>query len=284
MQALESHAKSKDPPIFEITTKRKFEISELSEIFVGKWFKYTYLVIVTIYGFFGLWSSSSVAGTAWATNIPYNFGLMETCDSDAFLYQILPSGGCLYSYYFSLLLFALVVVTLSVMNLKEQVAIQVTFGVLRYLTVGVIVLYCIVRLFQGGDGCQEGEMLFPNQTETQETSETLYNSTQNISYQDIVFKFDPLGWMVSVPVYVYAFMIHSGISTLTHPIRQKIYLHWMLFTNFALALICLMSLGLVTPLWFKASVQETITLNWVNIYNTSVLVCDQVLIWGSILC
>ena len=264
LQALESHKKNKDP-IFEITTKRKFEISELSEIFVGKWFKYAYLIIVTIYGFFGLWSFSSVAGTAWATNIPYNFGATEMCDNDAFLYQILPTGGCLHSYYFSLFLFALIVVTLSVLNLREQVAVQVTFGVLRYLTVCIIVVYSIIRLFQGGDGCLEGESFLPNQTATNEIpSELLHNTTRNISYREIVFKFDSLGWMVSVPVYVYAFMIHSGISTLTHPIRQKQYLHWMLFTNFALALACLMSLGLVVPLWFKASVQETITLNWVK--------------------
>jgi hypothetical protein len=260
VQALESWKKHKDP-IFEIKTKRKFEVSELSEIFVGKWFKYTYLVIVTIYAFFGLWSFSSVAGTAWATNIPYNFPDTETCDEDAFLYQILPSGGCLYSYYFSLFLFALIVVTLSVLNLREQAAIQVTFGILRYLTVGIIVIYCIVRLFQGGDGCQERERLLTNKTNV--VPEAHYNATM-LSYNDIVFKFDSMGWMVSVPIYVYAFMIHSGISTLTHPIRQKKYLHWMLLTNFALALACLMSLGLVVPLWFKASVQETITLNWVS--------------------
>ena len=205
-----------------------------------------------------------MAGTAWATNIPYNFGATGTCDNDAFLYQILPNDGCLYSYYFSLFLFALIVVTLSVLNLREQVAVQVTFGVLRYLTVGIIVLYCIVRLFEGGNGCLEGERLFPNRTVANEVPEVLYNTTQNISYEEIVVKFDLIGWMVSVPVYVYAFMIHSGVSTLTHPIRQKKYLHWMLLTNFALALICLMCLGLVVPLWFKASVQETVTLNWVN--------------------
>ena len=203
-----------------------------------------------------------MAGTAWATNIPYNFGGTETCDDDAFLYQILPNNGCLYSYYFSLFIFAVIVVTLSVLNLREQVAVQVTFGVLRYLTVFIIVLYCVIRLLQGGDGCKVGDRWLTNQTN--EIPEILNNATRSISYEDIAFMFDPVGWMVSVPVYVYAFMIHSGISTLTHPIRQKQYLHWMLLTNFALALACLMALGLVVPLWFKASVQETITLNWVN--------------------
>ena len=51
-------------PIFEITSTRKFEIVELSQIFVGKWFKYLYLVIFVLYGFLGCWSFTAVAGSA----------------------------------------------------------------------------------------------------------------------------------------------------------------------------------------------------------------------------
>ena len=70
LQAIEYYKQSKESdnsqsnpcqhPIFEITLNRKFEISELSEIFVGKWLKYVYLVLVVVYGFsvagpFQLW-------------------------------------------------------------------------------------------------------------------------------------------------------------------------------------------------------------------------------------
>ncbi len=41
---------------------------------------------------------------------------------------------------------------------------------------------------------------------------------------DLVFNFDPKGWLVAVPVLTYAFIIHQGIPSLTHPIKQKQYL------------------------------------------------------------
>ena len=244
-------------PIFEITLNRKFETSELSEIFVGRWLKYIYLVLVVVYGFFGCWSFSAVAGSAWATNIPYNFGAMEMCEGESFRHRTLPSGGCLYSYYFGLFLFGLIVVTLSIMDLREQVVVHVFFGVLRYFTIGVIVVYCIVKLAFGGNACaEEYPELPPNVT-----------IGDGISFGEIVLHFDPKTWTISIPVFVYAFMIHSGVSSLTHPIKQKKYLHWMMVTNFAIAEICLLTLGIVVPLWFKESVQETITLNWVSVLS-----------------
>lgn len=224
-------------------------------MFVGRWLKYIYLVLVVVYGFFGCWSFSAVAGSAWATNIPYRFGTMEVCEGDAFLHRTLPStNGCLYSYYFGVFLFGLIVITLSVMDLREQVIVHVFFGVLRYLTIAVIIIYCIVKLALGGKACAEVyPELPPNET-----------IAAGISYGEIVLHFDPKTWMISIPVFVYAFMIHSGVSSLTHPIKQKKYLHWMMVTNFAIAAICLLTLGIVVPLWFRESVQETITLNWVR--------------------
>ena len=252
-------------PVFEITSTRKFEIVELSEMFVGKWFKYVYLFIFVIYGFLGCWSFAAVAGSAWATNIPYNFGATTICNSHAFHHRVLPLGGCLYSYYFSVFLFGVVVITLSVLDLKDQVLVQVILGLLIYIAIGAIIIYCIVKLAQGGDICKEQASLH-NVTAANERSSVvdLHNNTQYMSFEDIVVKFDPAGWLISIPVFIYAFMIHSGVSSLTHPIKQKKYLHWMMVVNFASSHVCLLSLGVIVPLWFKASVQETVTLNWVS--------------------
>lgn len=250
-------------PIFEITSTRKFEIVELSEMFVGKWFKYLYLFIFVIYGFLGCWSFAAVAGSAWATNIPYNFGATSVCSSHAFHHRVLPLGGCLYSYYFSIFLFGVVVITLSVLDLKEQVVVQVILGLLRYIAIGAIIIYCIVKLSQGGDVCEERALLQNFTTQTP-SNDGHHNITRYISFEDIVVNFDPAGWVISIPVFVYAFMIHSGVSSLTHPIKQKKYFNWMMLINFASAYVCLLTLGVVVPLWFKASVQETVTLNWVS--------------------
>ena len=251
-------------PMFEITHQRKFEPVELSEIFVGKWFKYLYLGVVTIYSFLACWSFSTVAGTAWASNIPFNFGSLTMCPEDAFHHRILPSGGCLYSYYFSVFIFGILMICISVVDLKEQAIVQVFLGSARFLTVGIIVVYSIAKLFDGGDACEATEMWTPINTHQFFNFSDLSNATRYISNNDIVFKFDASGWVAAIPVFTYAFIIHTGISSLSHPVKQKGRLHWMLAAMSVTALVSYMSLGIVVPLWFKADVQEVITLNWVS--------------------
>ena len=256
------------PPDYLISKYRKFEIVELSQIFVGKWFKYAYLFLFTFYSFLGNWSYASVAGSAWASNIPYNFGKMTLCDDSAFHHQILPSGGCLYSYYFSLFLFGVIVTFLSILDLKEQVIVQVILGSARFVTIFAILIYSLAKLSQagGGDVCSE-DLPYLNLTTANHSYFPIYdnfNASRYFSYEDIVVKFDPKGWIVSLPVFLFAFMLHSGLSSLTHPVKQKKYIHWMVTAMFVTALMSFMTLGIVVPLWFKANVQETVTLNWVS--------------------
>lgn len=238
-------------PKFEITVKRKYEISELCDIFVHKYLKYAYLVLFGLFGFLACWSFSTVAGSAWASRIPFNFGATEQCSETAFLHTVLPSGGCRYAYYFSLFLFALIVVTLSLVDLKEQAFIQLALGVMRFTTIFAILVYCIVRLAEGGDACID--KLGTNST-----------APLNIRLKDIVFKFDAKGWVVAIPVFSFAFLFHTGIASLTHPIKQKKHLHWLLVCMFVASTISYLSLGVIVPLWFGAAIQETCTLNWVS--------------------
>ena len=151
---------------------------------------------------------------------------------------------------------------LSVLDLKEQAIVQVFLGSARFLTVGAIVIYSMVKLSHGGDACGEDEILTASNSSSNISE--LGNATRYTSYNDIVFKFDPKGWVAAIPVFIYAFIIHTGISSLSHPVKQKKYLHWMLAGMSVTALVSYMSLGLVVPLWFKTGVQEAITLNWVS--------------------
>ena len=252
-------------PNYKISKYRKFENVELSQMFVGKWFKYVYLILFSVYCWLGNWSYASVAASAWASNIPYNFGKLTMCDDSAFHHQILPSGGCLDSYYFSLFLYGVIVTALSIMDLKEQLIVQVLLGLIRFLAIFAVMVYSLYYLINanGSDAC-EGEPPFVNMSLANMSYIPLFNASQYISYEEIVTKFDPKGWVVSVPVFLFAFEIQSAISSLTHPVEQKKYIHWLLTALFATSLCCFMALGIVVPLWFKASVQETVTLNWVS--------------------
>ncbi len=243
-----------DHPKFEITVKRKFEISELCCIFFNKYVKYIYLAVLSVYAFLTSWSFATVAGSAWSINFPFHrLGSVEMCAQDAFVHRTLPSGGCLYAYYISLTIFAAIVITLSLLDLKEQAFVQVTLGLMRFITVALILLYCIVRLGMGGDSCRE-DLHMGNST-----------IPVNLDIKSMVVKFDPRGWVVGIPVITFAFLFHTGISSLTQPIKEKAHLHWMIMIMFIAAGTCYLSLGIVVPLWFRASIQETATLNWVSI-------------------
>ena len=238
-------------PEFKITVKKKFETSELCKIFLNKYFEFAYTALVAIHGFFACWSYATVAGSAWAVNIPFhNFGAVEKCAGDAFFGNVIPSGGCLYAYYVSLAMFALIVVTLSLLNLKEQAFVQLIFGVLRVLTLGAVLIYCIVHLSQGGGACLD----------------ELDNLTTpfNVGLRDTVLHFDIKGLVVAISVFTTALLFHIGISSLTHPIRQKKHLHWLLLCLLGFITPVCLSLGVIVSLWFQATIQENCTLNWVS--------------------
>ena len=246
-------------PKFEIS-HRKFEQVEMCEIFYGKWVKYLYLIIVTIYSFLALWPASTVAGSAWASNLPFNYTIgndtiIKQCGESEFQQTLLPPEPCLNSYYISLTIFGFIVILLSLLDLKEQAIVQMTLGLLRFITIAAIVIYCIVNIAEFKSKCLVDGIPSVNETHF------ITNSTH---YPPLKL-FDFFGWITSIPVFTYAIILHSGIPSLTHPVRQKQYIHWLVAAMFSTVGLCYLVLGVVVSLWFSADIQETCTLNWVRV-------------------
>ncbi|KAL5502785.1 hypothetical protein EMCRGX_G009609 [Ephydatia muelleri] len=91
---------------------------------------------------------------------------------------------------------------------------------------------------------------------------TMFSSPQ-ASSRNFVLDFSVVGWVLSIPVFTYAQMLHPGIPSLTHPIKQKKGLHWFMAAIFGTTLFCYMTLGIVVSLWFRGDINETASLNWV---------------------
>ena len=256
-------------PDFRILRTRGFETSELCEIFFNKLGKYLYLVIVAVFCFSVAVSYAVVVGSAWATNIPLNFGPFNQCSYNAFHYELIPAeDGCRYTYYFCLMLLGLIVVPLSMMNLKDQAVIQAIFGLLRLLMLAMILVYCIVRLFEGGDICQEtriGNYISnqSNATKSCNVEETVGNITaENVI--DIIMRFDWRGWLEAVPVFTIPLSVHYCIPSFTHPIGKKKYLWQFILCTYSFVGFCFLCVAIVVPLWFKGDTQESLILNWVS--------------------
>lgn len=259
-------------PHYEIRVTRKFEPTELCEIFLTRWGKAAYITAFAVYSFLACWSFTTVAGSAWATNIPFNSSTLERCDSDEFLHVLIPSHEpCRNAYMLCVFFFAVITIPLSLLDLREQAIIQMILGMLRFATIGGILLYSIIKLAEGGNDCVY-DVNVTNASYLSGVNSDYYSSgsggiremTGFGNLAKIVFRFDPVGWLVSIPVFAYAYILHQGIPSLTHPIREKHLLRQLVMAMFGVATVSYVSLGVVVPLWFKADVQETVTLNWVS--------------------
>ena len=238
-------------PKFVILLTRKFEFSELCEVFFGRWSKYMFLILLTIQLFLACVSYSTVAGSAWAVNIPFNFSSLRLCDQDEFMGVILPEDTpCRAAYWFCLFLFAFVVVPLSLLEPREQLIIQLLLALLRFFTIGAMIIYCVVQLI-----INHPYQYCPDNT----------TNCSVVDLKDLFFKFDYRAWLVAIPVFVYANSLQSAIPSLTHPVKQKnllsICMHF-LYGTFGLLYL---SLGLTVALWFGRTIIETGTLNWVSL-------------------
>lgn len=240
-------------PKFELTFKRKFEIPELCEIFLNKYVGYLYMMVLSMYGLLGNWIAAAVATSAWATNIPFrNFGSLEMCSWNAFFHHVIPSDGCLSAYYFCLMMFAIIAISVSLFDLKEQAIVHVSLGLLRFVTLGAMVLYCIIRLAQDGDPCTD--------MNTNLTTPTDFGNNSTM------IMFDLRGWVLAIPVFTSALFFHTGLPSLTHPVDHKKYHHWLVVVVILILVICYLIPGLLLPQWFRTTIQETCTLSWASQY------------------
>ena len=234
-------------------------------------------MVLTCYSFLACLSYSTVTGSAWSVNIPLNFGQLRRCTDADFRHHILPdSEKCVNAYRFCLMLFAILVIPISLLDLKEQAIVQFTLGVLRFATLGAIIIFSVFHLINGGlvDAPFNGPFDAPTIGPANETDDWFIVLNDSVSFRsqiDIVTHFDFNGWVVGIPVIVYAYILHQGIPGLTHPIREKHMLQGYFNLLFITITLLYLLLGVVGSLWFRDIVTETVTLNWVSNYYVILL-------------
>ncbi len=234
-------------PEYVIRSDRKFDGPEMCEIFLGKIAKYIYLGIMVLGVFMDLWIKGTVAATAWSSNIPLNVGIFEKCTRDNLEnISLHPEGKCWNNYSLCILLYALIVVPLSCLELSEQKWFQVVLSVMRLLLIFSIIIYCVVMKLMGSSPVQD-----------ESDSDKAISSNHWIGGSLV-------GWLAAIPVFAFTQSIQVNIPTLTQPIEPKRKLRG-LYTSALLTLTVLyVILGVVVTAFFQSSVDKTLTLNWVS--------------------
>ena len=245
----------------------------MCDLFIGRWMKIVYAIMLVTIIFFAAMAYSTVAGSAWSVNIPFNFGNLKQCHDDDFKNNVFPKDEeCGNAYRFCVFIFACIVIFLSVLPLKEQLIVQVILGLLRFTAIGAIVLYCLAHLFSGDviENCnnplEEPEFNIMNASDFSSNfslnfSISTFNATETL--KEVFLSFDGKSWMVSISIYSYAHILHQAIPALTHPIKKKEWLRGYFNALFLTLASMYLIMGLAGSFWFRDCINETCTLNWV---------------------
>ncbi|CCI41091.1 unnamed protein product [Albugo candida] len=131
-------------PLHRITY-RKFDFTLVGEIFAGEFGKYTAQLVITLYGIGSLWSYASIFASSLASIIMTQ--IMEIpCD----VYGPNPSNSCLDAYYTIMAFFAVIVISMVILNLSEQANVQKILCFYRVLAFSLMLATILVKLCADG--------------------------------------------------------------------------------------------------------------------------------------
>ena len=220
--------------------------------------------------FLALVAYATIAGSSWSINLPLNFTGVTQCTSDDFLFQTIPSDlSCRHAYWFSLFLFACIVVPLSMVEMADQAIVQLFFSLLRFITIGTIVIFCAANLISSGDICKCNQP-WMNTSELEPFNNQCNETT---SLTSVLTHFDFRYWTVSIPVVLFSLNVNQPLPILAHPIKQKKYLGTLLHVDFAVVAVSYLVIAVTISLWWRECINEICTLNWVssnlNLHNLS---------------
>mmetsp|Transcript_34396 Transcript_34396/g.67675 ORF Transcript_34396/g.67675 Transcript_34396/m.67675 type:complete len:631 (-) Transcript_34396:360-2252(-) len=209
---------------------RKFEVTELCLMFMGKKSLASYMTVTGLYLYGALWAYTSVFANALVSALP-------------------PDWGCGYGEFVAV--FALIVVPLSLMDLKEQVAVQVSLSVCRLIMVAAMVgtIYRAILT--------EGEEHFDPSPSSERSN-------------------PPARWgglYVLLPVAAYAVIFHHSIPGLSQPVADRSKLSSIFGSVFVITSLSYCLIGIVVGYYFGSSCETSANINWSGYHGgTGVLV------------
>eukprot|EP00519_Triparma_laevis_P008143 CAMPEP_0182503332 /NCGR_PEP_ID=MMETSP1321-20130603/15133_1 /TAXON_ID=91990 /ORGANISM="Bolidomonas sp., Strain RCC1657" /LENGTH=479 /DNA_ID=CAMNT_0024708485 /DNA_START=47 /DNA_END=1482 /DNA_ORIENTATION=+ len=207
-----------------LVRSRKFEVVELCSMFLGDKGSSTYIFTLGLYMYGTLWAYTSVFANACSYALP--------------LSKIFGVGVDDYLVYVAV--FASVVVPLTCMELKEQVAVQVFLSLCRFLMVIVMV----------------GSVSYAmHATTAQFDDQTSCHGSSLVNFS---------GLYKMLPIAVYANIFHHSIPGLSSPVADKSKLSMIFGSTFAFGMIAYGLIGGVVAWYFGDSIDQSANLNWVG--------------------
>lgn len=206
--------------------KSKLETTDLCLLFLGRKAGRIYILCIILYVYGLLWTFATVFGKSMTEAFP----IFTLSDEDSYLIYV----G----------VFALFVVPLSFIELREQVSVQVAMAFCRLI---VVLIFVFTPLFVAYNAGRPAGCSFNGQTDFEKPK--LWDSS---------------GFHLMIPVVNFAILFHHGIPSVAREADDKFNLHH----NFSYTqLFCAASflfVGFVDSWFFEKAVHQTVNLNWVT--------------------
>lgn len=121
--------------------QQQYDMSEMTDMLLGKAWGYFYLVSLSILFFGGLIAYTSIFGTSFVANVP--LGTESTCD----VYKESSyAGNCRWKYMIFVVIYGAFMVYFSIVGLKKQWWMQIILTFMRFVVMGLVIVCCIVAI------------------------------------------------------------------------------------------------------------------------------------------
>lgn len=241
LNATLSHAEQQDVsrPHMRLSA-RKFETTELCELFLGKWGQRAYLVAVCLYLTFVVWSYGAVFANSFSENIPLP-GLSKGSNS---------------SYLVWLALYALITVIIAAFEVKEQRRVQQVMAVARFALMSSSAITLIAALAGGPGG-------FPA---ADNVHEPLSPQGTQWSFAQIMFGAEGAVTRTSIarmlPILVFSQLFVVAAPVLAQAVRDKDRLRTVYTATYSLTTTLYIAVGIPAVLMLGSLVKSSLNLNY----------------------
>jgi amino acid permease len=219
--------------------KRRIEMPDLCETFLGPMGKTLYMISLVTYAYGSMWAYSTVFANSWAKVFPIGDYAVET------------------SYKLYLALWALVEIPWSTMELEEQIFVQVTLTVGRIVLVIVMVstvLYCDNNSNNSFLLQKDGTMGLGAHTDAHDT----VSSTTGGSFVD----WDTSHLYIIMAISIYANNLHHSVNTLVTPLEDKRQSGLLFVASFTITTLSYIFLGVTLATYFGSYIPSSSNLTW----------------------
>ncbi|KAL0226715.1 hypothetical protein P9112_014039 [Eukaryota sp. TZLM1-RC] len=225
-----------DLPKAHLYMTKSLQINETLEILFSTKAKVIYQWLFFIFEVAVLWNFTSVFSVSFTHLIDLPFFAHSLCDANGKGY----SDSCLSQYFFWLVCFSVVAVTMSLKNLEEQAFVQYFLTFFRGIVVVIIIVTCVIAMVTGKF------------------------SSHKITDVTPVPMFDSSGFGMLFGTVILSQVIHHGVPSLSSPCRKKQHIARVL--SFALVITCTLYIvvSIIATRVFGQEIRTIMSLEWIR--------------------